>query len=251
MTARTDVHREGALAKVNPRSLGVTWTERAAIALFVGLSWAPHKRRRSAGRPSWQLLWGTCSSEAPLPPSCSSRTGWQNRRRHRPPLHSRRSLTAALQPPRPPRPPRRCIRRRRAQRQRHEAPQNPRGPHRAQLVLRRCWTSGGQIGDGTCSSACARSGACALGCSTGSTRTPRTAGQRTSSSATRQEDFAVTRRRDTAQRALFNEEGESRDNHPHVVVIQDLAIQYGFNRMRAKTTSLGDACEVLSWNHFR
>ena len=32
-------------------------TERAAIALSVGLSWPPDRRRRSAGRPSWQQLW--------------------------------------------------------------------------------------------------------------------------------------------------------------------------------------------------
>ena len=32
-------------------------TQRAAIALSVGLSWPPDRRWRSAGRPSWQQLW--------------------------------------------------------------------------------------------------------------------------------------------------------------------------------------------------
>ena len=39
-----------------------------------------------------------------------------------------------------------------------------------------CWTIGRHNDDGACSSACARSSACALGCSTGSTRTVLVAG---------------------------------------------------------------------------
>ena len=39
-----------------PSSRDDVRTERAAIALSVGRSWPPHKRRRSAGRPSWQQL---------------------------------------------------------------------------------------------------------------------------------------------------------------------------------------------------
>ena len=31
--------------------------ERAAIALSVGVSWQPARRRRSRGRPGWQQLW--------------------------------------------------------------------------------------------------------------------------------------------------------------------------------------------------
>ena len=38
-------------------SLDDVRTERAAIAMSVGLSWPPVKRRRSAGRRSWQQLW--------------------------------------------------------------------------------------------------------------------------------------------------------------------------------------------------
>ena len=38
-------------------SLDDVRTERADIAMSVGLSWPPVKRWRSAGRPSWQQLW--------------------------------------------------------------------------------------------------------------------------------------------------------------------------------------------------
>ena len=45
-----------------PRSTTLR-AERAAIALSVGLSWPPDRRRRSAGRPSWQQLWESALQE--------------------------------------------------------------------------------------------------------------------------------------------------------------------------------------------
>ena len=49
--------RSSSSVDLDSSSLDDVRTERAAIALSVGLSWPPFKRRRSAGRPSWQQLW--------------------------------------------------------------------------------------------------------------------------------------------------------------------------------------------------
>ena len=49
--------RSSSSLNLDSSSLDDVRTERAAIALSVGLSWPPVKRRRSAGRPSWQQLW--------------------------------------------------------------------------------------------------------------------------------------------------------------------------------------------------
>ena len=70
--------------------------ERAAVALSVGLSWPPHKRRPSAGRPSWVLRMVSAYSGRPggnqeTPSAARSVT--------------RRLPTSALQPRWPPRPP--------------------------------------------------------------------------------------------------------------------------------------------------
>ena len=80
----------------------------------------------------------------------------------------------------------------------------------------------------------------------------------------------------TADHKVFNEEGESRNNHPHAVVVQDLATQWiqscpcktktsqetqrslqkflESNRKPKVTYTdnsleFGKACEDLSWNH--
>ena len=123
------------------------------------------------------------------------------RRRHRPPAHSRgdRSRQHSSRPHRPAAPPLHSSKTSPASAARSAAKSTWAPP--CATGSSTCWTSGGQIGDGTCSSACARSGACALGCSTGPEHPVPLETQRTSSSATRQEDFAVTRRHDTAQRA--------------------------------------------------
>ena len=49
--------RPSSSVDLDASSLDNVRTERAAIALSVGLSWPPVKRRRSVGRPSWQQLW--------------------------------------------------------------------------------------------------------------------------------------------------------------------------------------------------
>ena len=49
--------RSSSSVDLDSSSLDDLRAERAAVALSVGLSWPPHRRRRSAGRPSWQQLW--------------------------------------------------------------------------------------------------------------------------------------------------------------------------------------------------
>ena len=140
-------------------------TERAAIAPSVGLGWPPVKRRRSAGRPSWQQLWERALQDHilehhELPRSVrlqrekpsTGRSHTRSSLTHRLPvqlLHSLKTSPAAVG--------------RSAARSRSTRP-----PVTGSST---CWTSGGQNGDGACSGACAWSSGCAPGCSTGSTRT--------------------------------------------------------------------------------
>ena len=65
---------------------------------------------------------------------------------------------------------------RRAHQQHGKTPQSPGRPHRARLVPRHVGPVEDRTTGGACSGACAKSSACVLGCSTGSTRTLPTAG---------------------------------------------------------------------------
>ena len=168
------------------------WVERAVIALSVGLSWPPDRHGISLGRTSTQrweraleerifhqheIPHGVCLQR----PDC-----WRpGERYHRPTAHARRdrlrwhSLCTPL----------------------HSLGSSPATRQNAAKSTSTascatgsstCPTSGRQSGDGTCNIAWLRSGACALGCSTGSTRTSR--------STAWQENFAIIRRHDTAER---------------------------------------------------
>ena len=177
-------------------SLDDVRAERAAIALSVGLSWPPVKRQRSAGRRSWQqlseralhkhilhhheLLYGVPLTAAGLVAT---------RRDHRSTVYRGDRRHQRSWPPQPPQPLHSLKTSPVAARQ-NSAKSTP--TSECATGSSTCSTSGGQNGDGACSGACARSSGSAPGCLTRSART---------SSAARQEDFATTRRHDTAQRA--------------------------------------------------
>ena len=85
--------------------------ERAAMALSVGLSWPPVKRRRSARRHSWWQHWERALQDTlhhhELPHGVRlQRPGWwQTRRRHRPTACTRGDRQRQhSSPPRPPQP---------------------------------------------------------------------------------------------------------------------------------------------------
>ena len=176
-------------------------TERAAIALSVGLSWPPRRRRRSAGRFSWQHLWERALQEHILnhhelpqgirlqrpalwrPGETIDRPRTHEELVHIsallvPPLHSSMTSPAAALP---------------------SAARTTSTPSSA-TGSSTFWTSG-RHGDGACSGAWVRSSVFAPGCSTGSTPTLLIAGNGAHHEQHRQENFAVTRRHDTAERA--------------------------------------------------
>ena len=87
-------------------SLDDVRAEPTAIALSVGLSWPPDRRRRSAGRPSWRQHWERAATVIFRVVSAYSGRGGGDQERSSPDRsHTRRSPTSALPvPPRPPHP---------------------------------------------------------------------------------------------------------------------------------------------------
>ena len=145
--------------------------ERAAIALSVGLSWPPDRYTKTPrGRPTWQQLWERALQEHimnhhDLPQGIRLQRPGRQTKPSTGRSYTRSSPTSRrLVPPRPPRP----LKTSPAAVHRSAA-RSTSTPSPATGSLT-CWTSGRPSGDGTCGGACARSSACAPGCSTGSTR---------------------------------------------------------------------------------
>ena len=177
-----------------------------AIALSVGLSWPPDRRRRSADAPagssSGNVLFRSTSSTTTSSRMLSAYSGRSGGNQQTPSLdrsHTRRSPAPAL--PVPP----------------QAAPAAPSTPAAALVEdepssstakrrkvqvdpIMRDWLLGmtRQNGDGAYLGAWVRSSACALGCSTGINQRKRSAPR---AAPLGRKTFAVTRRRDTAQRA--------------------------------------------------
>ena len=171
--------RSSSSVDLDASSLDDVRAERAAIALSVGLSWPPDRyTKQTRGRPSRQQLWERALQDHILehhelphgvrlqrpvwwrPGEAIDRTLTQEELAHiKTPRAAPATPTAALVEDEPIR----------------SAARSRSTPSPA-TGSSTCWTNGGQNDDGTCSGACARSGACAPECSTGSTRTLPTAG---------------------------------------------------------------------------
>ena len=179
---------------------------------LLGLSWPPVKRRRSAGRPSWQQLWNVlCWSTSSttirsrMVSAYSARPGGDQETPSTGRSRTRRSPTSKLLVP--PRRPgsihsSRCTRWRRAQQQHGKTPQSPGRPHRARLVPRHAGPLQGQNDDGACSVAWVKSSDFCPGMFDGinpnSTSYRWKTERALKSSTARQEKYALARRHDTA-----------------------------------------------------
>ena len=167
--------RSSSSVDLDSSSLDDMRAEWAAIALSVGLT--PDRRRRTAGRPSWQQLWERALQEHILHhhAAYSGRTGGAQEAPSPACSHMRKSLTSALLVllPHPLRPLHSLKTSPAAARQ--NAAKSTSIPSCA-TGSSTCPATGRQNGTGAYRSAWVRSGACVPGCSTGSTRTLRTAG---------------------------------------------------------------------------
>ena len=111
--------------------------ERAAIAVYVGLSWPPVKRRRSAGRPSWQQNWERALQEhflhhREIPHGVRLQwPGWWQPRDAIARQLTHEEIASVSTPAAPVAPATALIKDK--PRQRYKAPQHPRRPHRARL----------------------------------------------------------------------------------------------------------------------
>ena len=168
--------RSSSSVDLNPSSRDDMRTERAAIALSVGLSWPPAKRRSSCGNVLFRSTSSTTVSSR-MVSAYSGRAGGNQETSSPDRSLTRRSPTSALPVPlRPPHPlqPLHSLKTGAAAARQNAAkststPSCPTGSSA-------CWTSGGHNGGGACSGAWVRSSDFAPGCSTGSTRTLPTAG---------------------------------------------------------------------------